>query len=222
MTGQDLLDRIELINQELQLQTGEADVTRGLLALNVAQDYFETLASAKGKIFGSAIGTVTTTANTESTAFPSGVLRIDRLQLLDANSRPEYDLEPISRVGGHGVNLIWPSNLFSTSSTGKPRAYWTNGSNIYWSPLPSGTHTVRYYGLASAANITASGTFAYPDIVAMPLATFAGRLLKTGVDDPAEDFSGLATQLFQPLMDSLFLFNRDKAEGLEYTRSHDS
>src|SRR4051812_32985844 len=102
MTGQGLLDRMELLNAELQLQAGEADVTKGLLSLNVAQDYFESVAAQRGKLFGSAVGTVVTAANTESTAYPTGLLRLDRLQYIDpVTSRPAGDLTPIRRTGGH-------------------------------------------------------------------------------------------------------------------------
>ncbi len=43
---------MELVNQELQLQAGEENVTKGLLALNVAQDYFESLAAQRPQILG--------------------------------------------------------------------------------------------------------------------------------------------------------------------------
>ena len=59
MTGQDLLDRMELVNQELQLQSGEADVTRGLLALNVAQDYLESILALHPGMMSDTTGTVT-------------------------------------------------------------------------------------------------------------------------------------------------------------------
>lgn len=219
MTGQDLLDRMELVNAELQLQTGEADVTRGLLALNVAQDYFETVAAQRAKLFGSATGTVTTAANTETTSFPTGLLRIDRLQLLDANSRPKGDLIPLRRTGGHAPSIGWFYSLVSPTS-GEPSRYWTNGTNIYWSPLPSGVSTVRWYGFQRASNITASGTFAYEDGVAFPLATFAAQLLKLGIDDDPKELSALAVEAFSQVLDQLSLANRDGAVGLEYTQVH--
>lgn len=219
MTGQDLLDRMELLNAELQLQSGEANVTKGLLALNVAQDFFESEAAKRAQILGGATGTVTTTLNTETTAFPSGVLRIDRLQLLNDSGRPAWDLVPSRRAGGPGAGASWPISLFVASS-GKPTHYWTNGTNIYWRPLPSGTHTVRWHGFQAAANITAGGTFAYPDIVAFPLATFAVQLYKMGLDDQTQDISVLAQQAFSGVLDSLGAFQRDGAAGLEFTEVH--
>lgn len=223
MTGQDLLDRMELLNEELQLQVGEANVTRGLLALNVAQDYFESVAALRAGILGSQTGTVVTASSTEFTAFPTGLLRLDRLQLLDASTgRPSGELTKLNRTGGHAANALWPLNLVSSNLTGKPRAYWTNGTSIYWDPLPDGVSTVRWYGFSAAANITASGTFAYPDIMAMPIAGFAAALYKGGIDDDPKDVGGLAQSAFGSALDALALFNRDGARGLEYTQVHNA
>ena len=223
MTGQDILDRMELLNQELQLQSGETDVTRGLLALNVAQDYFEARAALRPGFMGGSTGTVTTTASTETTSFPSSLLRIDRLQYLDPDtSRPAWKVEPIKSTGDHAAGGFWPAALVSTSVSGKPRGYWTDGTNFYWSPLPDATHTVRYYGLVAAAAITASGTFAYKDIVALPLASFAVKILRTGVDDNLADIDKLAAQAFDPVLDALGNFNRDGAEPFVYKYGHDT
>lgn len=221
-TGQTLLDTMEVLNQELQLQPGEADVTRGLTALNRAQDYFESMAALR-KILGGQTGTVVTASSTERTAFPTSVLRIDRLQLLDSTtSRPKYDLKSIRRVGGHAATSYWPLNLTTYGSSGDPAAYWTDGSYIYWSPLPSGISTVRWYGFQRASDITASGTFAYDDGVILPLASFAAQLLKIGLDDSGQELSGLATVTFQSILDTLEHFNRDGAVPLQYTQRHDS
>jgi hypothetical protein len=222
MTGQSLLDRMELLNQELQLQSGEADVTRGLLALNVAQDYFEGLAAARAKVFGSQTGTMTITQSTESTAWPTGLLRLDRIQVLGANSRPSRELRPLRRAGGHATVGTWPLNLVIGSGSGSPTHYWTNGTNLYWSPLPSATETARWYGFQAASDISASGTFTYPDLVALPLAVFAVRLHKLGLEDNLQDLNDLAMQTFNPVLDTLELYNRDGAVGLEYTEVHDA
>lgn len=222
MTGQTLLDYMELLNQELQLQSGEVNVTRGLLALNAAQDYFESVAATYGKIFGSTTGTVTTSAATESTAFPAGLLRIDRLQLLSpSTSRPIRELTNIKRAGGHATLSSWPLNNFLiTSSSGSPAAYWANGGVIFWNPLPDATHTVRYYGFKVAADITAVGTFVYPDIVALPLASFAVKLFQSGLGDGLADITAIAVEAFTPVLEALSNFNRDGAAGLEYTQVH--
>lgn len=222
MTGQTLLDTMELLDQELQLQSGEADVTRGLLALNIAQDHLEAVIATERDVLGDTIGTVTTVANTETTAFPAGLLRLDKLQFIDpATSRPRYDLDPIDETGGHVYSRAWPLNLtLPTASPGEPTAYWTNGRNIYWDPLPDGVHTIRWYGFQAASDITAAGTFAYPDIARLPVASFAAKLMKIGVGDPVQDLDMLAREIFGPVIRSMSDFKRDGASGLVYTRVH--
>lgn len=212
---------MEMLNPELQLQPGEVDTAKGLLALNAAQDQFEAYAASIGKFFQSTKGNVTTSASTETTAFPSGVLRIDRLQTISATtSRPDGELVRLHRTGGHAMSSLWPFNLTLANGTGKPRAYWTDGSLIYWNPLPDATYTVRYYGWAAGTAITAGGTFVYPDIVAMPLAAYACRLVKIGLDDPSGEIAGLAAETFGNVIKALGNFNRDGAVALEYTREH--
>lgn len=221
--GQALLDVMEDLNGELQLQSGEADVAKGLRALNAAQDVFEAILASHPNILGSGIGTVTTTASTESTAFPTGLLRLDSLWYIDAGtSRPAWKLIPLRQSGAHARGMSWIASIASNSLTGKPRAYWTNGTNIYWDPLPNATHTVRWYGLQAAANITAVGTFAYGDLYVYPFATFASRIMKVTLDDPAEDFIELGRATFDPLIDALSRFNRDGAQGVIYEYSHDT
>ena len=223
MTGQGLLDRMELINAELQLQTGEEDVTRGLLALNVAQDYFESLAAARAKLFwGTSTGTVTTSSSTETTSFPTGVLRIDRLQLLGSDNLPKWDLKPLQRTGGHRSTMMWPFNLLSSSGSGEPRGYWTTGTSIYWLPLPSGTSTVRWTGFKSADDITVGGTFAYPDIAALPLAAMAVQIMKAGVDDDANAAQALASATFGSVLQTLEMTDRSEPKGFHYTQVHNT
>ena len=223
MTGQDLLDRMELLNQELQLQSGEADVTRGLLALNVAQDYLESILALHPNVMLDTTGTVVTVASTETTTFPSGVLRIDRLQYIDpTTSRPSGpDLENLGFVGGHSqFSGGLPPFALTTVGSGRPRAYWTNGRNIYWQPLPDAVHTFRWYGLSSAASITAGGTFAYLDTAALPVALFAARLMTIGVGDSITDLDGLASELFEPLVLGMKHFNQDRSPGYDYNFVH--
>lgn len=210
---------MELLNQELQLQSGEVDVSRGLLALNVAQDYFEALAASAKIKGGTSTGTVVTAATTETTTFPAGLLRIDRLQTLNSNSRPDGELVRINRTGGHIGATTWPSSTFA-NSTGKPTGYWENGVSVYWSPLPDGVYTIRWYGFQVASNITASGTFAYDDIVALPLAGLAVKLMKIGIDDPSEDITSVASLAFASTLEILSGRNRDGAVGYEYTQVH--
>lgn len=217
MTGQTLLDTMEVLNQELQLQAGEIDVTRGLLALNIAQDFFESAAAKRPNTVGSSYGTVTQTANQEFTLYPAGLLRIDRMDYIDpATSRPAWKLAPRYEAGSHSPNSTWVNSLVTSSSTGKPKAYWANGTQIWWDPLPDTTNTVRWYGLQAATDITASGTFLYPDIVRLPITTFAVTILKLGVDDDPGVISGLSQNLFEGTLDLLANPIRDGARGLNY------
>jgi len=223
-TGQDLLNRMELLDTELQLQPAESDVARGLLALNMAQDTFESLIARYPDVMGDTVGTVVTTAAMETTPFPVGVLRIDRLQFIDPTSNlPVWDLQRIKRTGGHAWQRFWPWNVISAStSPGKPLAYWTDGRDIYWSPLPDATYTVRWYGVKAAVDITAGGTFTFPDVVMLPLAAFAVRILEEGVDDDDQGLIQLAQTTFGPVIQSLSNFDRDTATPFEYTRVHET
>lgn len=223
MTGQDLLNRMEDLDRELQLQSGETGVTRGLRALNAAQDYFETVAAGYPRLLGGQTGTITTTASTETTAYPTGLLRIDRLQMIDsATSRPKWDLEPIDDVGGHVPGAGWRSFLSSATGTGEPTHYSTDGASLYWYPLPNATYTVRWYGFQRRSDITASSTFAYDDGVALPVTVFAVELLRRGVDDPIDDYIALADRLFTPTIRALKRFRRERSQDLQYRYWHET
>lgn len=222
-TGQDLLDTMELLDQELQLQPSEADVARGLIALNRSQDYFEMLATRQGLFKFDTNGTLTTSASTESTAFPTGLLRLDRLQFIDpTSSLPLYDIDPIYRTGGHIRSQAWPVYAVAVHSAGRPTEYWSNGRSIFWSPLPDATHTVRYYGFVAAANITADGTFGYDDMLILPVAAFATQLMKLGVGDSGQEVEALAQMAFFPTLDALSRTVRDGAVPMDYRYGHDT
>lgn len=217
MTGQALLDTMEILNAELQLQSGEADVTKGLLALNIAQDHFEAAAAQRADIFGSSDGTLTTTANQEYSLWPTGLLRLDGLQLLDSNGKVLRDLTPRYKTGSHAARRGWLANLTSVTSPGAPGAYWANGAKLFWDPIPDQVYTVRWYGLQAASDITTSGTFAYPDIVRLPIATFAVALIKLGLDDDVTSLSNLSSNIFEGTLDTLSSYDRSGARPLNYT-----
>jgi hypothetical protein len=210
---------MEVLHPELQLQSGEGDVVRGLLAANMAQDYMESVFALHRGLLGDTVGTVTTTANTETTTYPTGLLRIDKLQYLDAGTaRPVWDLDPTYVTGGHAPATDWLST--GSTTTGKPRGYWTNGRLIYWDPLPDGTHTVRWYGLQAQADLTAAGTILYPDVCLTPLANCAVRLIRTGLDDDTAAYVAWASELFEPVVQALAHFQRERAPGLIYRYGH--
>ena len=220
--GQVLLDTMEVLNPELELQSGEGDVTKGLIALNRAQDLFETHAAQYGDMFGDTVGTVATTANQEYTTYPSGLMRLDGLDLLDSSSLPIYSLDPVFRRGGHVSQRKWPTFLTSLFGSGKPAKYWTNGNRIYWSPLPDATHTLRWYGFQAASDISAAGTFAYPDAAILPFASVAVKIIRTGLDDTVQQLNEIATETFNALLDQLRGFRRDAPPEYQYQYSHDT
>lgn len=221
-TGQTLLNWMEILFPELQLQTGESDVTKGLLALNAAQDAMEThIAQYDETMFGGTDGTLITTAGQEYTTFPTGLLRIDGLEMLNSQNLPSYPLSPQRREGG--LQQRWWNYWATSSSTaGQPHGYFTNGLKIYWDMVPDQAYNIRYAGLVQASDITASGTFAYPDICILPLATVATKFLRTGVDDPVDNLNALAQEVFNPMLDAMSGFRRDTPLGYRYTRSHDT
>lgn len=221
-TGQTLLDLMEVFDYGLQNQSGETSVTFALRALNASQDHLEGMMALHPNAMGSSIGTVTTTADTESTAVPAGLIRIDRLQFIDATtSRPVRDLERVGPVGDHyGPQTRNPSLNVDSSTTGAPHRYFTNGAHFYWDPLPNATHTVRYYGLVAASDITAGGTFAYPDVAIGPVAQFASKMLRIGKDDDAQPLAALGVELFGPTIQQLSRYNRDRAPGYDYRYFH--
>lgn len=225
MTGQTLLNYMEILFPELQLQTGESDVTKGLLALNIAQDGFEALVAQEPEIHcgttAGVPGTVTTTQDQEYTTYPAGLLRLDRLQYISpVSSLPMWNVERIETPGDHSIS--WPFALSTSSplTSGVPVRYWENGTRIYWSPTPNTTHTIRYYGFVAAADITAAGTFTYPDVVALPVASLAVRIIKVGLDDEAGDVSGIAKAFLEPAIKTLANHNRDNARMLRYRYIH--
>lgn len=225
-TGQTLLNLMEDLDSELQLQSGEANVAKGLRMLNAAQDMMETVIAKYPLGKWGKVGILTTTNLTEATAFPTGVLRIDQLQLMDTSvtpNMPKADLDNLQETGSHAWNRQFPYNLvYTAGSSGAPQAYWTNGSNIYWSPVPDGIYTIRWYGFQQADDITASGTFAYDDACLYPLATLAVKMIKVGLDDPIQDLTSQAKELFDPLMEALADFNRTGALGYAYRYTHNT
>lgn len=224
MTGQDLLDAMEILDPELQLQPGEANVTKGLLALNIAQDHLESILAEIPGVMGSSVGSnISTAASTETATFPSGMLRLDKLQFIDpVTSLPAYDLVPLYNTGGHAYATYWPVNVIEGMTTGRPQAYWTNGTLIYFSPIPNGIYNLRPYGFFAAADITAGGTFAYKDIARLPIATFAVKLIALGLDDPQDDLMDFARETFNPVLKAYEKFRREQGKGLQYKYSHDT
>lgn len=221
MTIADLLQRMELLDNELETGSGEANEATAIVALDTAQDFFETLAACYPNVLGTT-GTVTTTASTETTAYPTGVLRLDSIWYLDATtSRPTRLLDRIYETGGHAPSLPWPLRASLQPASGIPDCYWTDEEYLYWRPLPDATHTLRWYGFKAATNLAArTETFGYKDYLALPFAAFACRILAIGVADNEEELKALATELFTPALRKLRRFSRERPSGRVYSTIH--
>lgn len=221
MTIATLLSRMAILDNELAVGVAGADESRAITALDMAQDYFESVAATLTPLFGRT-GTFTTTANTEETTWPSTLLRLDALWRLNSNSKPVAKLEPIDEAGEQALGAPWPISLaVATAVSGAPREYFTNRTSFFWRPTPDAIYTLRWYGMASADDITARAeTFAYPDMIATPVASFATRLLKTGLGDPTEELQALAVETFTPALKALARYDRTRPTGRFYTRVH--
>ena len=223
MTGQTLLNYMEIVDPEQQLQSGEANVVRGLLALNIAQDLWESLLAGEAETRTQAIPSAfTTTANQEYTTIPTGYLRTDRLEFIDpTTSKVAWEIvNDRSQGQASGSGLAW--QLTSATSPGRPRIYWNNGTQYWWKPTPDAIYSIRFYGLTSAADITASGTFTFMDVVAFPLATLAAKIIMTGLGDEVKDLDALAGEVMAPALKSYRTFNKDRAPSFEYRYHHDT
>lgn len=223
MTHADLLSRMELLNAELETGSGEDDETKGLLALDTAQDYFESVAAGYPHVFKTN-GTVTTVADTETSAKSATILRLDSVWYLDTTvspNMPRYQLEPIDKSGGHVPSLPWPIRAAVGYAPGAPDGYWTDEDYFFWSPVPDAVYTLRWYGMKSQTAITIrTGTFAYKDYLAMPFATFAVRAIKVGLEDSSDVLKALADDLFTPVLRAARRANREKPTGRVYSQMH--
>lgn len=236
MTGQSLLDRMELLNEELQLQSGEADVTRGLLALNIAQDYLEGEAARRSHCYPTISPTaapnfyeVPTVSGQPYLDLQDTVLRVDAVQyvitqtgLTGVTTVPQSTLTPRYDAGGQqGNGTGWLTQSWSNATpSGVPTAYWQQGYRLWFDPIPNGVYTMRIIGLIAAPDITASGTFLYSQTFALPLASFACGVLKLGVDDDPTALTSLAGAAFNAGLDSIQALDNSGPKPLNYTQDH--
>lgn len=218
-TVADIFSLMELLDGELETESGGVDEADALTAAIQAQHFFENFCATQPRVLQSTVN-VTTTADTETTTWTSTILRLDGIWYLDANSNPIHKLERIEEVGGHVPALPWPVQVFSFS-TGTPVAYYGNMANFYWLPKPNATHTIRIYGFIEQSRFTSrSSSVSYPYRTHLPMAQFATRLLSMGVSDSTEDLQSLAVQVYTPLMRQLRKFDRVQPHGRYYTEFH--
>ena len=87
MTIATLLDYCALFDAELELESDGIDEARAITAINLVQDWFEGIAAGQSEIL-QRYSTLTTTASTEVSSWPTGLLRLDALWYLDTDQTP--------------------------------------------------------------------------------------------------------------------------------------
>lgn len=220
MTAADILARMQVLDNELDVSSGGADETRALAAADMAQDYLELLLANFPNVQGT-IDTITTALNTETTARPATLKRVDNLYLLDSNGRQGPQVDLIQTVGAHAPGSNWLWSASTPSGTGAPLKALLNSAHFYWSPLPDGVHTLRIYGLFSRTNLTTRAiTFGYPDEASLPLASTAVRFLEMGIDDPSDELEAFANQSFRPLLKAWSRDVRQRSQSRAYRYAH--
>lgn len=226
MTIATLLDYMEIFDNELETGSGDVDESRSITALNMAQDLWEQVCASQPSGFLQTYSTTTTTASQEYTTWPTDLLRLDSLWLIDTNAspnRPSRKIDLIDEPGGHiaddGTSVL---NLTASTQSGAPREYAvTKRSRFLWRPLPDAVYTVRYYGFIRASDYTArANTFAYDDAVALPLSALAVKFLSIGVGDDTGELQAAAEESFTPVIKAIQKATRVKPPSRFYSRVH--
>jgi hypothetical protein len=221
MTVAQILAKMLVLDNELDIGAGGADETRAISAIDMAQDAFEGVIANVPDLLGT-VGTLATAALSESTAWPSTMLRLDTLWLLDSNGRQRWLIDVIQDVGAQTPNAAWPFNASAVASgNGAPSACYTNRANFYWRPIPDAIYTVRAYALYAKNDLDdRADVLEYPDLVGLPMATYATRLMKMGIDDPSDELKALAEETFNPAITALKRPVRQRPESRVYSRVH--
>ena len=227
MTIATILSKMSVVDNELDIAVGGADETRSISALDMAQDVFESIVANHPNTLGT-IGTFTTTASTEYTTWPTALLRLDTLYLMNTSQTPnlpQWQIEIIQDVGGQAEGGNWPwfgaLTGYAPQGFGAPRKAYTNRQYLFWAPVPDQAYTMRYYGLVAKTDITSrSQTFEYPDTVSVPMAVYATKLLSIGVADPAGELQALADEIYAPVINMLRKPTRQRPQSRQFSRIH--
>lgn len=227
MTIATILSKMQVLDNELDTDAGGADESRCITALDMAQDVFESVLATHPDTLGTT-GSLTTTASTETTAWPTTLLRMDSLWLMNTTvtpNRPQWQVDIIQDIGGQAWGFPWPwfiaSVGYSPSNTGRPFGAYTNRTSLFWAPIPDQTYTLRAYGLYSKTDLTTrSQTFEYPDQAATPMAAYAVKLLSIGVADPSGDLRELADEMYAPVIHMFRQPTRSRPQSRQYQRIH--
>lgn len=221
-TVADLLNLMALLDNELEVGSGQDDEAGAVLALTHAQHHFETVAASLPRVLGTAT-TLVTTANTETSAWATSLLRLDAMWRLDLQTgKPVAKLEDVGSIGGHVPALPWPLQITLNPGTGAPIGYFADMANFYWLVTPDTGYTMRLYGLVEQAEfVDRTSAFNYPNRVKLPMAQFANKLLTIGVGDGIDQaLDNLAVQVFKPLLRQLRKFDRSGPKSRIYSQPH--
>ncbi|NDF01127.1 MAG: hypothetical protein EB034_23110, partial [Verrucomicrobia bacterium] len=101
-----------------------ADETRCITALDMAQDAFEAILANQPDTLGT-ISTITTTANQEYTTWPTSLLRLDTLWMMNTQVTPNvpaWEVRIIQDVGGqsYAAPVPWLSGIIGYTLLRKP------------------------------------------------------------------------------------------------------
>lgn len=225
MIIQDLLDRMSLYDNQLDLIVGGDDVARGIIAINLVQDWWEVVAARYADLCQTA-STLVTVANTETTVWPTTLLRIDDLWVLDSAGAQLRRLDPIDSVGGHMPDSPWPYYLLSAGTTlGSPWGYYAKGQGglIYWDPKPDAVYTIRGYGLwAQDDYANAAAIWLYPDSVALVAVPHAVQVMRSGLDRDINAVKSAADAAFISVARALGHQVHVDAASRVYSEYHDT
>ena len=229
MTIATLLDYLQIFDVELRVEKDAQDESRAIRAVNIVQKWFEGIAAGESEMLQS-YSTLTTTASTEVSSWPTGLLRLDSFWYVDTTQTPnlpQWQLEPMYETGGHRPSMSYPESVVLSNTTGKPRRYYATGPHtagrIFWDPVPDDAWTIRYYGLIAASDYTVrTGTFAYPDSCAPVFAQEAAKILRMGKDDSITDLQRQAAGSLTVALKACRGWWNDVAGGRAYSETHDT
>ena len=226
MTIASILTKMQVLDNELDISSGGADETRAISALDMAQDAFEAILANQPDTLGT-ISTISTTANQEYTTWPSTLMRLDTLWKMNTDATPDqpaWQIDIIQDVGGQaqgGWPWVGAWSGYAPQGKGAPVLAYTNRQYFFWTPIPDAVYTLRGYGLSEATDITTrTQTFAYPNVVANPMAAVAVRLMEMGIDDPSEELKALSDEWYAPVIGMLRTPTRQRPQSRQYSRMH--
>lgn len=224
----DVLDAITVVNNELDVSAGGSSEARAILAINLAQHYFESIAASMPRVLSQGISTnnVATANSTETSTWNTTLRRLDALWYLDSNGLPIRKLKRIVEFGGHVPSLPWPLQIaLTTTWGGAPFGYYADMNQFFWLPRPDGAYNIRIYGFFKQAEfstnpISRTANFNYPLECKLPIAQFAAKMLSTSVGDDSIEYDKLGSELFRPLLRQLRKFDRSEPMPRFYSEFH--